>query len=86
MSYHEHGPVDQNLNDNVRKSFLSTPGGFALFVFLAVAGVFLWAEHRLHNLGALPLLLPLLICIGMHFFIHRGRGGHGGESGGRDER
>jgi hypothetical protein len=86
MSYHEHGPVDLKLNDSVRKSFLSTPAGFAPFVLLAVAGVFLWVEHRLHILGALPLLLPLLICIGMHFFILRGHGGHGGESGGRHGR
>lgn len=86
MSYHEHGPVDPNRDEGVRRSFLSTPAGFALCIFLAVAGVFLWVEHRLHILGALPLLIPLLICIGMHFFMHRGHGGHGGESGGRDER
>jgi hypothetical protein len=26
----------------------------------------------------LPVLLPILICLGMHFFMHRGHGGHGG--------
>jgi fatty acid desaturase len=86
MSYHEHGPVDPNSDQGVRRPFLSTPAGFALCVFLAVAGMVLWVEHRLHILGALPLLLPLLICIGMHFFMHRGHGGHGGRNGGRDER
>jgi hypothetical protein len=32
--------------------------------------------------------LPLLICIGMHFFMHRGHGGHGGDGGdgGRHDR
>jgi hypothetical protein len=28
--------------------------------------------------------LPLLICIGMHFFMHRGHGGHGGDGGRHD--
>jgi hypothetical protein len=37
-------------------------------------------------LGALPLLLPLAICLGMHFFMHRGHGGHGGPGGDRDAR
>jgi hypothetical protein len=55
---------------------------------LAIAAVFLWLEHRVHVLGALPLALPLLICIGMHFFMHRGHGGHGGDGGdgGRHDR
>jgi hypothetical protein len=64
--------------------FLRSPAGIALCVFLAVAGVFLWLEHRAHVLGALPLLL-LLLCLGMHVFMHRGHGGgpHG-HGGGRD--
>ena len=86
MSFHEHGPVDPKIHDGVRRPFLNTPAGFAFCVFLAVAGVFLWVEHRAHVLGAMPLLLPLLICLGMHFFMHRGHGGHGGKSGGREER
>lgn len=86
MAHHKHDSIDPNLDEGVRRPFLSTPAGFALCVFLAVAGVFLWVEHRAHVLGALPLLLPLLICIGMHFFMHRGHGGHGGQSGGRDDR
>jgi hypothetical protein len=32
----------------------------------------------------LPLLLPLLICVGMHFFMHRGHGNHHGKGGDRD--
>lgn len=53
--------------------------GVALLAFLAFAGVLLVFEHWAHLAGALPLLLPLLICIGMHFFMHggHGHGGHG---------
>jgi hypothetical protein len=86
MTHHEHDPVIPMLDEGVRRPFLSTPAGLALCVFLAIGGVFLWIEHRAHALGILPLLLPLLICIGMHFFMHRGHGGHGGQNGGRDER
>ncbi len=69
-----------------RRSFWNTPAGFALCVFLAIGGVFIWLEHRAHILGALPLLLLLTICVGMHFFMHRGHGGHRGGGAGRDER
>lgn len=64
-----------------KRPFLRTPAGFALCVLLAIVGLFLWVDHRAHILGALPFFLPLLICLGMHFFMHRGHGGHGG---GRD--
>jgi len=71
----------ENTNhEEVRKPrFLNTPAGYALCVFLAVAGVFLWIEHRAHILGVLPLLLPLAVCLGMHFFMHRGHRGHRGD-------
>jgi hypothetical protein len=68
-----------------RRAFLNTPAGFALCVFLAIGAIFLWLEHRAHVMGALPLILPLLICVGMHFFMHRGHGGHDG-NGGHHER
>lgn len=68
------------------RKFLNTPAGYALCVFLVVAGLLLWIEHRAHILGLLPLLLPLLICVGMHFFMHRGHGGHHGHDGDRDGR
>lgn len=67
---------------NDRTRFWNTPAGFALIVFLAVAGFYLWLEHRAHVLGVLPLLLPLALCLGMHFFMHRGHG-HGGGGDGR---
>lgn len=46
--------------------------------FLAVAGFFLWTEHRAHLMGALPYLL-LLACPLMHL-LH-GHGHHGGQHG-----
>lgn len=48
-------------------------------IFLAVAGYFLWQDHRLHILGVLSYLL-LLACPLLHLFMHRGHN-HGG---GRD--
>jgi len=50
--------------------------------FLAIAGYFLFTEHRAHVLPYLPFLL-LLACPLMHFFMHRGHGhGHGGHEHG----
>jgi hypothetical protein len=50
--------------------------------FLAIAGYFLFTEHRAHILPYLPFLL-LLACPLMHFFMHRGHGhGHGGHEHG----
>lgn len=71
-------PDHQRQDPRPKRGFLASPYGWALCTFVLVAGVLLWIEHRAHVLGALPLLLPLLICIGMHFFMHRGHGGHGG--------
>lgn len=59
-----------------------TPGRIALIVFAVAAGYYLWAEHRAQLLGWLPLLLPLGVCLGMHLFMHRGHGGHGGRRNG----
>ena len=50
-----------------------------LCVFLAVAALYLWTEHRAHLLGALPYIL-LLACPAMHLFIHHGHGKHGSPS------
>jgi hypothetical protein len=54
-----------------------TRSGVVLIGFLAVAGFFLWTEHRAHVLGFLPYAL-LLACPLMHLFMH---GGHGHGSG-----
>ena len=86
MSRRNRIPNHQRQDPTPKRSFLASPYGWALCTFLLVAGVLLWIEHRAHVLGVLPLLLPLLICIGMHFFMHRGHGGHGGHGGGgRDD-
>ena len=66
------------MEEHDRKSvpFLRTPAGIVLAAFLAIAGFFLWQEHRAHLLGVLPYLL-LLACPLMHVFMHHGHG-HGG--------
>lgn len=46
---------------------------WVLLAFLAIAGFFLFTEHRAHLLGILPWLL-LLACPLLHVFMH---GGHG---------
>ena len=69
--------------DNHRmRQFLSSKSGLVLVGFLAVAGYFLWAEHRAHFLAYVPLILILGLCLGMHFFMH---GGHGGGHGAQEE-
>ncbi len=49
---------------------------WALIGFLAIAGFFLFTEHRAHVLGVLPLVLVAL-CPLLHLFGHHGHGGHG---------
>lgn len=57
------------------RPFWSTWPAFALCVVLAIGAVVLWLEHRAHILTLLPLLLPLVACLGMHLLMHRGHGG-----------
>lgn len=59
------------------RPFWRSRTGLALLVFLAFAGFLLVTEHWAHVVGILPLALPLLLCLGMHFFMHGGHG-HGG--------
>jgi hypothetical protein len=71
--------------------FWRSRAGLTLWAFLLAAGFFLLLEHRTHVLGFLAqyaILLPLLICIGMHFFMHRhgGHGSHGGRNQGGSDR
>lgn len=49
---------------------------WTLIGFLAIAGFFLFTEHRAHVLGVLPLVLVAL-CPLLHLFGLRGHGGHG---------
>lgn len=85
MNHSNSSPSESSSDHRRERSFLTTPAGLTLCVFLAVAGVFLAFEHRIHLLGAWPLL-SLLVCGGMHFFMHRGHGGHGGKNGDSNER
>lgn len=61
------------------ENFLASRQGLALVVFIAIAGYFLWTEHRAHLIGALSWLpwLLVLACPLMHLFMHGGHGGHG---------
>ena len=61
-----------------KAAFFTSPAGLVLLVLLAVAGTYLWTEHRAHLLGAL-LFLPLLACT--HLFMHHGHGGHSKQTG-----
>jgi hypothetical protein len=49
--------------------------------FAAVAGFFLFTEHRAHLFGILPYLF-LLACPLMHFFHHSGHNRHHGTNTG----
>lgn len=65
------------------KSLWKSRAGAALLVFIAIAGLLLAYEHRVHIFVGENLLIGLLIlCVGMHFFMHGGHGGHGGKGGG----
>ncbi len=61
---HEHSPPP--------RPFWRSRTGLALLGFLAIAGFFLFTEHRAHVLGVLPLVLVAL-CPLLHLFGH---GGH----------
>lgn len=52
-----------------------TKARWAFYGFLAVAGFFLFTEHRAHLLGIWPYLL-LLACPLMHLFMHHGDSQH----------
>jgi uncharacterized membrane-anchored protein len=56
--------------------FWRSPIGLVLCGFLAIGALLVLLEHQAHVLGLWPLLF-LLVCGGMHFFMHRGHGGHG---------
>jgi len=56
--------------------FRTTPVTVGVCIFVAIAGFFLWQEHRAHLLGVLPYLL-LAACPIVHLFMHHGHGDHG---------
>ncbi len=66
------------------RGFIASRGGIALCVFLLAAGFYLALEHRAHIIGNLWLLLPLVICSGMDFFMHGGHGHAGHDDGAKE--
>ena len=69
---------DRNVVSTPPHSFWRSRAGIYLIVALAVGGLLLGFEHRVHILGSgLLIWLPLLLCVGMHFFMHGVHGGHG---------
>lgn len=62
--------------------FLRSRSAVVLIAFLAIAGVLLAYEHRVHIFtGSGVLIVLLALCVGMHFFMHGGHGGHGSHGG-----
>lgn len=79
MSDHDHSSHQPRSTG----SFWTSRTGIVLIVFLAIAGLLLAYEHRIHIFTGNGVLVALLaLCVGMHLFMHGGHGGHGG--GGRD--
>jgi hypothetical protein len=70
MSHHEHVDPGSKPGGN----FFTSRSGLVLIGFLAIAGFFLFTEHRAHLVGYWPFLL-LLLCPLLHMF-HGGHGGH----------
>jgi Na+/glutamate symporter len=76
---------DHPMHPQTTPGFWRSRAGMALIAFLAVAGLLLVYEHRVHIFTGDALLIALLLlCIGMHLFMHGGHGGHGRHGGGGD--
>lgn len=63
--------TNNDLHHQVRNT--DSRSKWVLIGFLAIAGFFLFTEHRAHVLGILPYLF-LLACPLMHLFMHHGHG------------
>jgi hypothetical protein len=75
MSEHDHSGHEPQSPT----SFWTSRAGAVLIAFLAIGGLLLAYEHRVHLFTGNAVLLALLVlCVGMHFFMHGGHGGHGG--------
>ena len=77
MSLTELHPETPAENGNSAIPSKDTRGRTFLVVILLMGGAVLGYEYRalILSSGAL-LILPLLLCFGMHFFMHRGHGRH----------
>ncbi len=59
--------------------FWQSRTGVTLIVFLAIAAVLLGYEHRAHIFDSTYSGFAFLaVWVGLHFFMHRGHGGHSG--------
>lgn len=56
----------------------SSTGRWTLLGLLVAAVVFGWEYRTALFSSALIIWLPLVLCVGMHFFMHRGHGSHQG--------
>jgi hypothetical protein len=73
-----HTHDDDTPAEPVKTSFWRSRAGAYLIVALVIGGLLLGYEHRVHIFASdWTLSLLLLICVGMHFFMHGGHGGHG---------
>lgn len=64
-------------------SWLRSPTGLTLAVFLAIAAFYLVTEHTAHVFSFLPYALLLLYPL-LHLFMHGGHGGHGHNTGSQE--
>ena len=85
MGHQKHNAPDQ-ANDTESKpstepqqSFWKSRFGISLILALVIAALLLGFEHRVHVFAGNGFLVLLLLgCVVMHFFMHGGHGGHGG--------
>lgn len=81
MSNHDHSQHQESK----RGSLLASRVGLVLLGFLAIAGLLLVYEHRAHIfVGNWFWIVLLVLCVGMHHFMHGGHSGHGGHGGGNE--
>ena len=66
------------MTDPTSPPWWRNPQKLPFVVFLAIAGYFLWSEHRAHVIEFLPWLL-IFASLGMHLFMHRGHGHRKGD-------
>lgn len=77
---------ETQLNDTIeatepaKTSYWRSRAGIYLIVAFLLGGLLLGYEHRAHIFASSWLIyLPLLVCVGMHFFMHGRHGGHGSD-------
>ena len=72
--------MEHDQHSENRKGWLESRSNWVLLAFLAIAGFYLFTEHRAHLWGYLPFLI-LLACPFMHMFMHHGHGDDSGSGG-----